>query len=67
MPETGTLSSVESKSLCTSHKCPKCGAEERVTAERVIVGAHSVTRCHCRNCGHSWLPPAAFHPELENA
>jgi hypothetical protein len=58
MPRTGTLA-IESKTLCESHHCPNCGTVDRVTAERVFAGEHSVTRCHCRSCGHSWVPPAA--------
>jgi hypothetical protein len=29
-------------------------------AERVIEGDVTVTRCHCRACGHSW------HPQVED-
>jgi Zn ribbon nucleic-acid-binding protein len=63
MRQTGTLS-VDSKSLCTSQKCPNCGALDRVTAERVFVGEQSVTRCHCRTCGHSWMPAATAETGL---
>src|SRR5690349_6137496 len=44
----GLLSST--KSLCVAHQCPSCGTTEQVTAERVVEGNVSVTRCHCRAC-----------------
>ena len=50
------LLSEQSKSLCVSHHCPACGTDQQVTAERVIEGDTVVTRCHCRACGHSWVP-----------
>jgi uncharacterized Zn finger protein len=55
MPELQGLLS-ESKSLCVAHQCPNCGTQEQVTAERVVEGNVTVTRCHCRACGHSWHP-----------
>jgi uncharacterized Zn finger protein len=50
------LSNDKTRSTCTSHHCPSCGVDEHVTVERVIEGAAVITRCHCRACGHSWLP-----------
>jgi uncharacterized Zn finger protein len=52
-PDVPTLLD-ESRSLCTDHLCPNCGITDHVTAERVLIGAVSVTLCHCRMCGHSW-------------
>ena len=51
--------STESKSLCVANVCTSCGTHEQVTAERVIEGSLSITRCHCRACGQSW------HPQIE--
>ena len=42
--------------ICLDHECPNCGVREHVTVERVVVGAHVVTHCHCRACGYSWHP-----------
>jgi transcription elongation factor Elf1 len=50
----------ESKSLCAAHVCPRCGTRDQVTAERVIEGTTSITRCHCRACDYSW------HPQVED-
>jgi ribosomal protein L37AE/L43A len=62
MPEFESFEplSVQAKSLCVAHQCPSCGTHEQVTVERVIEGLTSVTRCHCRACGHSW------HPQLDD-
>lgn len=62
MPEFQPLST-ESKSLCDSMLCPACGVPARITAERVIEAGRSVTRCHCRACGHSWHP--VVDPDLQ--
>jgi hypothetical protein len=51
-PEFRTLE--QERSHCVAHHCPACGIAEHVTAERIIEGTRSVTRCHCRACGHSW-------------
>jgi transcription elongation factor Elf1 len=50
------LSKDKTRSVCTSHHCPSCGVDEHVTVERVVEGAVTITRCHCRACGHSWHP-----------
>ena len=63
MPEFQALST-ESKSLCVAHVCPRCGTQDQVTAERVIEGSLSVTRCHCRSCGHSWHPQIESDPKV---
>jgi len=55
MADTDTLLS-ESKSLCSDYVCPNCGLPDHVTAERVLIGNVTLTRCHCRLCGHSWHP-----------
>ena len=62
MPEFQPLSR-ESESLCDSILCPECGVVAFVTAERVIEGNQSITRCHCRACGHSWHPQV--EPEIQ--
>jgi phage FluMu protein Com len=38
------------------HRCPRCGAINHVTIERVVVRNTTLTRCHCRVCEFSWHP-----------
>lgn len=47
----GALS--KAKALCVAHTCPKCRAHH-VTVEQVLNSGKTMTRCHCRSCGHSW-------------
>ena len=56
MAESISQTLSESKSLCVAHKCPQCHATGHVTVEHILTGAMTVTRCHCRACGHSWHP-----------
>jgi hypothetical protein len=44
----------ETKSACLSNYCPRCGKHEYVNSEQIIIGAVTVTNCHCRACDYSW-------------
>jgi hypothetical protein len=44
----------QAKSACLSNYCPRCGKHEFVNSEQIIIGAVTVTNCHCRACDYSW-------------